>query len=99
MANIRIVQGDDKHIKVKFIGDSATIVQGFYFTCATLGINKYFDQKTDDEWYINLSREETRDLDVGIHVFDITAKTISGDIVTGVYHGTVCVLKKDNMVE
>ncbi len=48
MADLQIVQGDDKHIRVNFLGDSASRVAGFYFSSSTLNLNKYYDKKVDD---------------------------------------------------
>jgi hypothetical protein len=99
MADFKIVQGDDKHIRVNFLGDSATQVAGFYFTSSALSLSKYFDTKVDDNWYLDISSEETSKLPVGTFNFDITARTLTGDLITGIYHGTVCVLEKDNKIE
>ena len=57
MADLQIVQGDDKHIRVNFLGDSASRVAGFYFSSSTLNLNKYYDKKVDDNWYIDLTSE------------------------------------------
>ena len=99
MTDLQIVQGDDKHIRVNFLGDSASRVAGFYFSSSTLNLNKYYDKKVDDNWYIDLTSEETAQFTTGTHNFDVTAKTITGDIITGIYHGTICVKEKDNKIE
>lgn len=99
MADLQIVQGDDKHIRVIFDGESASQVAGFYFTSKDLDINKYFDTKTDENWYIDLTSEETAKFQSGTKNFDITAKTVGGDIITGIYHGTICVKEKDNKID
>lgn len=99
MADYIIVQGDDKHTRVEMIGTGVELVQAFYFTSKTLGINKLFDRKEEDGyWYIALTSEETRDFKVGVHSFDITVKTVDSDIFTALYHGTVCVKEKDNSI-
>lgn len=97
MADIQIVQGDDKHIQVTFCGKRADIVEAFYFTSRSLNINKYISSKeVDENWYIALTSEETAQLPVGVHSFDITVKTVDSDTLTGLYHGIVCVKGKDN---
>lgn len=95
-----IIQGDDKHTRVDFVGGGAKLVQSFYFTSKTLGINKLFTEKeSDGNWYITLTSEETKNLKVGHHNFDITAKTTDDDTYTALYHGTVCVKEKNNSIE
>ena len=99
MADLQIVQGDDKHIRVKFDGESASRVAGFYFSSKDLNLTKYFDKKVDGIWYLDFTSQETAQFPVGTKNFDITAKTITNDIITGIYHGTMCVKEKDNKIE
>lgn len=105
MADLQIVQGDDKHICVDFVcankdKDCNTIVSSFYFTSKSLGINKHFTEKeSDGHWYVVLTSEETSKFPTGVHTFDITAKTIDSDTLTGIYHGTICVKEKDNSID
>lgn len=104
MADIQIVQGDDKHILVNFVcpnkdEDCNELVESFYFTSKRLGIDKHITEKDNDgRWYIALSSEETINLPPIVSSFDITAKTIDSDTITGFYHGTICVKKKDNSI-
>lgn len=104
MADIQIVQGDDKHILVNFVcpnknEDCNELVESFYFTSKKLGINKHFTEKDNDgRWYITLTSEETIGLLPIVASFDITVKTIDSDTLTGFYHGTVCVKEKDNSI-
>lgn len=104
MADIQIVQGDDKHILVNFVcpnknEDCNELVESFYFTSKKLGINKHFTEKDNDgRWYITLTSEETIGLLPIVASFDITVKTIDSDTLTGFYHGTLCVKEKDNSI-
>lgn len=99
MADLQIVQGDDKHIKVCITGVGGEFVSEVFFSSATLNLVESTTDKTrDDSWVVFISREKTKNLPTGVHTFDITARFENGDIKTGIYHGTVCVLKKDNLV-
>ena len=98
MGELKIIQGDDKHIRVNFEGESASQVESFYFSSKSLNITKHFTEKIDDNWYVDLTSEETSKFEEGLHTFDITAKTLNGDIITGIYNGTVCVHPKENII-
>ncbi len=104
MADIQIVQGDDKHILVDFVSTNPNengndIVESFYFSSKALGISKHFTEKDDGRWYAILTSEETKAFPTGVYTFDITAKTVDSTTLTGVYHGTVCIKEKDNSID
>ena len=104
MADIQIVQGDDKHILVDFVSanpnvNGNSIIESFYFSSKALGISKHFTEKdSDGKWYVTLTSEETMVFPAGAYTFDITAKTVDSTTLTGVYHGTVCIKEKDNSI-
>lgn len=99
MADIKIIQGDYKHISVDFC-DKDEQINSFYFTSNCLGINKKVEEREEDgKWYITLLSKETEVLKAGTFNFDITAETTDNKLVTGIYHGTVQVLVKDNKIQ
>lgn len=99
MTDLKIIQGDDKHIKVNFTGDGATQIQGFYFSSNKLGISKYFGEQVDGSWIIDLTSEETTQFPSGVANFDITVKTLDGKTITSIYEGTLCVAEKTNKID
>lgn len=98
MKEISIVQGDDKSIIVDFKGAVAEEIVGFYFSSKRLGISKYFDEKIEGKWIMEFTSDETKTFPSDISTFDITAKLSDGQIMTGIYHGVVCVKEKDNSI-
>lgn len=99
MADIQIIQGDYKHIAVDFC-DKDEMINSFYFTSNCLGINKKVEEREEDnKWYITLLSKETENLNPGTFNFDITAETVDGKMMTGIYHGTIQVLLKDNKIQ
>lgn len=99
MAELKIIQGDDKNIKVNFTGAGADQIQSFYFSSASLGITKHFTEKIDGAWIITLTSEETKSFTKGTHSFDITVTTLGGETITSIYNGTICVHEKTNKID
>lgn len=95
--NLEIIQGDTFGLTIKLENVDLDTIEKVYFTCDTLKISKEFERR-DDAYYLEISCEETCNLNKIVCCYDITAFFVGNKVKTVEYRGTIRILEKVNKV-
>ena len=96
---IQIIQGDSYQKNVLISKVDLALIEGVYFSCSKLNIEKKLDYDRDIERYVfALTSNETKDLPPIYTDYDITVKFNDDKIKTVSYRGSFSVLLKTNKV-